>query len=333
MKDIAQALNHNYPEHLKPKLSVREKNSRNIESENYGKPHEEIPKILKKHPNIQSASDCIEIQEEENWGRFIVASRDIKIGEIVAIEKPFASILVNEFLSHCHECISLCYNLIPCENCTQAMYCSEKCRDVAFEGYHKYECSILATLRFLEFYKLKLLPLRIAFLARNHYSENFEKKSEVYKSDCYNEIHNLVSNTAKRPVSDLFERATAAAIISNLVKNYTNFFSDYSSSTFKEILLLHMQTGPSNFHEINELAPSSSGVFEPEEIASGAFSFLSLFNHSCCPNVTRFCYGPSLVVKAIQNIQKGEQCFDNYGYFYLYFWFLLMSFLGIIMPL
>ncbi|XP_044252516.1 SET and MYND domain-containing protein 4-like [Tribolium madens] len=315
LMDIKRALDHNYPQHLKPKLFVREKNSKNTEIEALT-PHEAIPIVTNNNPRIQSASDCIAVQEEENWGRFVVATRDIKIGEVLAVEKPFVVFVVNEFLNHCHECTSLCYNLIPCKTCTQAMYCSESCRDYAFDKYHKYECPILATLRFLQFDKLKLLALKIALLVRNRYNEidNLGKTLDFYRSDCYKEIHNLVSNTTKRSVSDLFERATAAALIYDLVKTHTKFFTDFNETTFKEVLLLHMQTGPSNFHEIVELVPNSSGTYEPEEIASGAFAFLSLLNHSCCPNVARFSYGSTLVLRAIQNIQKGEQCFDNYGY-------------------
>ena len=311
-------MEHHYPEHLKPKLFVREKNSKNLELEAFTKPHDSVPVITDPNLKVQCAGGCLEVEEDEDFGRYVVASRDIKAGEVLAVEKPFVLLLVNHYLSHCHECVSLSYNLIPCKGCTSALYCSQTCRDQAFQKYHKYECSILATIRYLELDKLKILPLRIAFLVKDHYNEIASLKvnpNEIYQSDRYTEIHNLVTNCSKRSVSDLFERATAAAIIFTLVKDHTTFFEDLNEKTervFKEILLLHMQTGPSNFHEITELSPNS-GTYQPEEVASGAFAFLSLLNHSCCPNVTRFCYGSTLVLRAIQDIKKGEQCFDNYG--------------------
>ncbi|RZC33209.1 SET and MYND domain-containing protein 4 [Asbolus verrucosus] len=318
LMDISRALENNYPEHLKPKLFVREKNSKNLEIEPFEDAHEPVPTVADKNPTIQSAAGCVRVEESEDAGRHVVASRDIEPGEILAVEKPFASLLVNELFSHCHECVSLCYNLIPCKSCTRALYCSDGCRERAFETYHKYECPILATLKHLEFDKLKLLPLKIAFLVKNQYDrmEDFEN-GDLYRSDRYNEIHNLITNSSKRSVPDLFERATAAALLFKLVKEHTSFFHDsdpHSRKMFKEILLLHMQTGPSNFHQITELTPKSKSVFEPEEVASGAFAFLSLLNHSCCPNVTRFCYGSTIVLRAIQSIRKGEQCLDNYGY-------------------
>lgn len=294
------------------KLFERKKKCEALESI-IEEPYEAIPKIDEKNSQISCAANCIEVKESRNLGRHVIATRDIKPGEILAVERPFVLVSVNQTLNHCHECISLCYNLIPCQNCTHVMYCGEICRDEAWKSYHQYECPILETCKALELDKLKMLPLKIALIVKDNLSDYI--KDTKYRSDRYKEIHNLVANTEMRSISDLFERSVAASIIFNLVKNHTNFFnSQKSENTFKELLLLHMQTGPCNFHEITELTPKMNGTYEPEEIASGAYSFLSLLNHSCSPNVTRFCYGSTLVLRAIQSIKKGEQCFDNYGY-------------------
>lgn len=82
---------------------------------------------------------------------------------------------------------------------------------------------------------------------------------------------------------------------------------------FKEVLLHHMQTAPCNFHEISELVGPGETFYEVEEIGSGVYSFLSLINHSCCPNVLRQCFGSKIVLRAFRPINKGEQLFDNYG--------------------
>lgn len=317
-------MNGQYPETLKPKLLRRQENAEKGKCEKISKVkaqyHDTLPALSARNTKIQCALDNIEIKESTAFGRYIVAAKDIKCGEILAIEKPFSFILLNQVYSHCHECIKLCFNLIPCENCTYVLYCSNVCRQKAYDAYHKYECPIMHTLKCLEFDKLKLLPLKIAIQTKNLYNEidgfSDANSDDFYKSDRYNEIHNLITNSSKRSVSDIFARATAAAFIFILMKNNTNIFDQctaFDERQFKELLLLHMQTGPSNFHEITELALNANMAYESQEIGSGAYAFLSLLNHSCSPNVVRFCYGSTIVLRAIKNIRKGEQCFDNYG--------------------
>lgn len=46
------------------------------------------------NPLIQSASKCVKIEYSDSLGRQVVAARDIKPGEIIAVEKPFAKALI-----------------------------------------------------------------------------------------------------------------------------------------------------------------------------------------------------------------------------------------------
>lgn len=268
-----------------------------------------------KNKLIQCAADSVEIKHTDNQGRHVVATRDISVGEVLAIEKPFCHILIEQFFTHCHYCLKLCYHLIPCLKCTQVMYCDEECREND-SAYHKYECRILATVRKLAIDKLKLLPLKIALLVKDRYFaiKEMNKADDFYRSDRYKEIHNLVANTASRSVSDMFDRSSTSAIIFYLIKKFTDFFqNEEEEAVFKDLVLLHMQTSACNFHEISELAENSQEIYEPDQIGAGAYSFLSMFNHRCSPNVLRDCYGPVIVIRAIESIKKGQQCCDNYG--------------------
>lgn len=312
-------MEHNCPENVKQKLLIRQKNAKELEIKQCRQfYHQSVPVIQEemKNSSIQSATKSVEIRFSRGLGRHILAVQDIEIGEIIAMEKPFCSVLIDDFRSHCHKCLHLCYNLLPCPDCTQAMFCSKDCLE-AVKLYHSYECRILKTLRELNVDKMKMTALSIALFVKDEYTNiqsNFIlNEKEMYCSNRYKEIHNLVGNTEHRTVSDLFKRATSAAILFHFVKNFTHFFDDATDeSAFKEILLLHIQTAPCNFHEISEIT-DKNGVFESKEIGAGAFSFLSMFNHSCSPNVVRQCYGTSIVLRAIKTIKKGQQCFDNYG--------------------
>lgn len=280
--------------------------------------HQEVPIIPEEvtNPFIQSATNSIEIKFSDDLGRHIVASKNIEIGEIIAVEEPFCSVLIQDFATHCHECLKLTYNLLPCPSCTQGMFCSIDCMNKA-QKYHIFECRILKTIRELNLDKMKVIALKIALCVKQEYgkvlNESVVLETDIYRSDRYYEIHKLVGNSEYRAVSDLFKRATAAAILYYLVKTFNTFFANESDETaFNEVLLLHIQTAPCNFHEISEIC-DNNGVFETREIGAGAYSFLSMFNHSCSPNVVRQCHGKTIVLRAIQTIKEGIQCFDNYG--------------------
>ncbi|KAF5296486.1 hypothetical protein FQR65_LT01475 [Abscondita terminalis] len=314
MKDITQALSRNYPKHLLEKLATRREKVLQLQNEQrVVKYHRDIPVLSSSNEFIECASDFVEIRTTDEHGRHVVAKRNIKVGEVVAIEDPFAVILMKDkYLSHCYNCLRPCFNLIPCDNCVLIMFCNEGCKRLAWDTFHKYECLILPTLLDLDLNKLTLAALKISILV--DLKQDHINGSTTYKSRNYREIHDLITNTHLRPTSDLFERAVTAAIIFELVHKHTELLIEgvKRREVFKELLLLHSQTGPSNFHEVSEVVKND--YFEQDEIGVGAYSFLSLLNHSCCPNVVRHCYGRTIVLRALRPIVKGEQLFDNYGY-------------------
>nr|CAI5866862.1 unnamed protein product [Callosobruchus analis] len=163
--------------------------------------------------------------------------------------------------------------------------------------------------------KLKMLPWKMVIIIKHIYDQIRSKEfieDGIYRSDRYEEIHNLVDNDEKRPVSDLFGRCVTAAIIYHLMKHTSFFTTEDDVGMFQNLLLRHLQTAPCNFHQIFEMVEAEDTV----EIGAGAYSFLSMFNHSCSPNVVRHCYGTVNVLRAIKTIHVGEQLFDNYGYHY-----------------
>ncbi|KAL1494383.1 hypothetical protein ABEB36_009990 [Hypothenemus hampei] len=327
LHDIKMALQYDYPEHLKPKIQSRETKAKELMVDQFKiEFNTEPPTISEENQNplIQAASKSIKLEYTEELGRHVIATTDLKPGEIIAIERPFCQILKNEIFSHCHHCLKLCYILKPCPNCTQALFCSDICQTDANLIYHQYECPILYS--FVKWdLQHRLLHLRIVISATKKYDDINKYLSEpnaIYRSDSYKEIHNLVSNTAQRSVSDLFDRAIHAACFYHLLKTFTGFFkntSEQHENTFKELVLYQMQIGPCNFHEITETKTSdrtSDDLVSQQEIGDGAYSFLSMFNHSCCPNVVRYGYGPLTILITLDSIKAGEQCFDNYGYHY-----------------
>lgn len=65
--------------------------------------------------------DCLELNCNSTYGRHIVTNKSLKVGDVVAIEKPFCKIVQGRFKQ---QICSWCFNdnlldLIPCHKCTK----------------------------------------------------------------------------------------------------------------------------------------------------------------------------------------------------------------------
>jgi hypothetical protein len=77
-------------------------------------PNDRIPFIV----------DCLELREDEKFGRYIVTSRDLQPGDVIAIEEPFYKFIDKESrYSRCCNCLkSNDLSLIPCTQCTSSEF-------------------------------------------------------------------------------------------------------------------------------------------------------------------------------------------------------------------
>ena len=88
------------------------------------------------------------IKHNKKYGKHLVASRDIKPGEIVIVEKFYTKCLsANKTFTYCDYCLSVCWSGIPCNDCAWAMFCSEECKTKALETYHDIECCLIPYIR------------------------------------------------------------------------------------------------------------------------------------------------------------------------------------------
>lgn len=73
------------------------------------------------HTKYPCMVDCLQLKQDDNYGRYIVTNKSLKVGDIVAIEKPFCKIVRNEFIQQiCCWCFdSNMMDLIPCRMCTK----------------------------------------------------------------------------------------------------------------------------------------------------------------------------------------------------------------------
>lgn len=129
-----------------------------------------LPRVDAGKPNAKmpSCSDSLSLSYDKIKGRHLVATRNIKVGDVVMIDKPFSFSTDIEALAtnclHCHVSLNLESNVrIPCENCQTVSFCSKDCRLDSWQKYHKYECKI-----FDYFYETNVRDIDVARQHKSH---------------------------------------------------------------------------------------------------------------------------------------------------------------------
>ena len=281
------------------------------------------------------ATTAFSIVNDPLLGRHAVATRDIQAGELVLFEKPYSSILFENYrLTHCHHCLKRCKTMIGCSKCSFVGFCDEWCKDKALKNYHTIECPILS-----ELYEADLglgqLALRMIITAGFEYLYNLRGSDlaqsngltakGIYDSLDYKSVHSLIGHSESRTISDLFRRTLMAIFILRLIEGDTFFImaTDEKAKFEKKVclaahILKQLQMLPCNAHEVSELHIDKTSVADSElkEIGSAIYATLSLLNHSCDPTVVRHSYGNSCALRAIKFIPKDGLIIDNYGALY-----------------
>lgn len=116
LKNIQLAMDNGHPnpeklEERKNKCLEMMKKDRKSD-DNFKLSHEANEKI----PYIAA---CLQMREDQNYGRYIITNKDLKVGDIISIEPLFAAIpSVAENFLRCYNCFeSKMMDLMPCEHC------------------------------------------------------------------------------------------------------------------------------------------------------------------------------------------------------------------------
>lgn len=307
--------------------------------------HEPVPTLLETSTQVLCASNVIMIRDEQNRGRGLYAARDIAVGELLIVEKPYISVVISNYAqTHCHECCARCFVPLPCEHCVDVVFCSTQCQQSSLQNSHDAECGLLSLFHQAD---VRLGHLAYRMVAKAGYRQLKELRQAlehpcqmgtiagcddrgVYKYENYCTVYNLVGHSDKRTFTDLWPRAVKAAFLVQCLQQ-SSFFPPLEDNDdlsrkqrHEEVcyiashILRHLMMLPCNAHEVSEMAvnwqePSQS---ETLEIGSGIYTGLSLINHSCDPSVVRHSYDNVCIVRAIRSIEEGEELFDNYGALY-----------------
>ncbi|GCC17986.1 hypothetical protein chiPu_0021608 [Chiloscyllium punctatum] len=173
--DIERAQEHNYPHELlhkilarrtaclqrlgqadgasdlcsKEHLNARGRGRARIQSQptTGGAPHGQT----KTSGTLCEISPSIAVRSDSSRGRHLVATEELRPGEVLLQEKAFAAVLIPEGARrepfsnedmYCHHCLEWTELPVPCLTCSFSSYCSELCRENAWNQYHWLECRL-----------------------------------------------------------------------------------------------------------------------------------------------------------------------------------------------
>lgn len=124
-----------------------------------------VPTLKSSNSKIPYVSDAIDVEHYAgSCGKSVTATRDIDVGEVLIVDKPYSSFSHEKFFyTNCFHCTSSFWNGIVCEGCVQAVYCSNDCKTIAWERYHQFECPILDVILQYDFSMEKARCARILF--------------------------------------------------------------------------------------------------------------------------------------------------------------------------
>lgn len=286
------------------------------------------------NPRLPYVIDALEVKCDKKFGRYIVSNQDLKVGDILAIEKPFFKILKNDpddddeypesnLYQYCANCLNdNLMDLIPCPTCLLTMFCSPACLYTANKGFHQYECQILTLLNETGNWRMSFRNFFDALTICDGSVEQLEslmlKADETSPTVFDFDFSNPKSfNNAKNQLRCMLSLERKVSV---KVKDFSSIFRQHPkladiwsqhSDFVNKFLERMMQVEILNFHGIKGRSLNRNVPYR-SCLGDGGYIFCSLINHSCVPNTMRIVVENRMVLVVERPIKKGEQIFDCY---------------------
>jgi len=223
-------------------------------------------------------------------GRGLRAVKHFAVGELVFSCPAYSYVLtVNERGAHCDFCFTRKEGLSKCGKCKQAFYCDLSCQKGDW-SMHKLECSAMCA-----------------------YGENW----------CPSETVRLVARIImKQKVTTERTPSERLLLLSEFEAHLDKLDSEKDEMNQTDIAALHhFYSKHIDFPDDQALTVLFGQVncngftIEDEELShlgSAAFPDVALMNHSCSPNVIVTYKGTVAEVRAVQEINPGDEIFNSY---------------------
>lgn len=314
LKDIALAKEANYPDILLPQLEIREAECRERMKAVYWT-DEFVPTLsFDGDANFPAMANILQIQRNDEFGRYVTANKDIDVGRTVLVEDAFFSSASSTESTRCHTCAKTAMNFIACEQCSYAMFCSSICMEK--NNFHKVECKC---------HGLQLLDLPIQHLLRSIFIAlnmfpNIEHLMDFVENAVASpsmEVPVKISDSKSKyrsilKVNAFMTSSQKKCFLPEICKLYSSLMcfpiiKELFDSKRKQRFLMHLLG--------QHICAINSNCYSNRDDQLSTFVIQSYFNHSCIPNLISFECGNKTIFTTIKPVAKGEQLFVFYlGY-------------------
>lgn len=311
--DIELAKNAGYPE--MSKLDQRKSICLKSMKEGTDSPHARWKPKLSHDPNEKFPwlANILNIERSGGCEVAIVAKEDIAVGQIIAIEESFTVSLHQRFGWKCCICLKQSVNLVPCKNCTVAMFCSDECRN---SFLHTYECGKIMKCEQME----QMRGILIAINSFSNADDLMDFVEETIKSDCNEAPDDLIETRSKYRIflklsldsklcgSEFFGAQYVYPIYKFLldIPRIGEFFNSLKHQRFlMHLIAHHVQIGHRNTRMIQQQNLSDKTMqMEPQYSFTGLLQ--KYFNHSCAPNVQMISFDNMSIYFTVRPVKEGE---------------------------
>lgn len=308
--DIELAKKAHLPENLIQKLNKRRADCLKLmKTDDRG---EEIVSKLsyEADENFPGMANVLKIEYNAEFGRFISAKCDIPAGKTVLVHESAVPPSHAIKYSCCTVCAKASMNLVPCRDCTNALFCNSECANA--NNIHKMECQ----------YNLFDAESDIEFFVRSIFLgwSSFENVNDFIKF-VEEIVHNnmaVVPNTLKdmkskyRAFLQLFLFSTPQKLPTHLKNAYRMYVillqlgsvEKQFDTEEKRRFLMHLV--------LHHVCVMASNAYITKENTSCVSIVQSYLNHACAPNVLSTDDGKYAVCTTVRPVKAGAQLFSTY---------------------
>lgn len=273
------------------------------------------------NPTFLNVTEKACISKNDQFGRYVVAQKDIDKGELILVENPY--IQFGNF-ALCDNCCNEIKRIVVCSSCSFAAYCSYKCKVASYINFHKWECVFFQ----YEFMKQCSIPVILAFrmllkAVTSRFNigirvdQTIQKFGDAEENSPY--VHTLHTNYSHIRTSEYFSgKVRTGVLLMCYLRKETNILqwiranrimrSETDSAMYTKLGAWFLQMlnillfNGVDFNKMNKIDQRSICLF----------ASYSMFNHSCIPNTVQFLSEGKMVLKACESIKAGEQIFVAY---------------------
>ncbi|KAK7076619.1 hypothetical protein SK128_012851 [Halocaridina rubra] len=301
------------------------------------------PTISESSTVVPCFSDCLEVTYSASEGTRTVATRDIRPGELIAVEQSYCYKFYSDDDNICPTCFVQYISPVPCPYCTLVMFCSDSCRMKGLKKHLK-ECKILSIIDALGIFRDNMNVLALMTLiqttfpvlkaklpvldreAREYPPEKirFDENGQYISND-YRTVYHLANARRKTDSKQsLFTDLILASVVLKVLILAETFFVDSNGTAFTPREDDAVITGGALLHHLN-VFPLSLFLREVQvncvnshfrhSVGVGVFPSLMLMRHACKAPTVQYNFGDVMIVRAVLPIASGQEVTMSRGDF------------------